>query len=588
MTPLPKDSPPETRSRSDPRSRLHRGLSLGSSSLRGRFLVVLFLGSVVPLGLVGWWLTTSTRRSGEELLQVRLEATLSGVVHTIGFNWVDLRSDLLALTEIDELRAALGTGRDVFPAGDTGGLQKFEAAWTRVEEAVDAVVFYDLAGDFRGRYPSEDASSASRRGLSSGSVFPRRMDVYGRGSEGRVGTMEVRLRTASLLPSDLVLPGLAGSVLALFDASGTFPLLPLSIDPDLFAQDRFTWAEETWLTVRDTLYEPPLQVVLAAPLGALGQPFETAAQRGLMALLVVLAGAVLLVTLATRRITRPLGELADGADTVARGNLDVMVAEQGPDEVRRVAGAFNTMTENLRRTLQELSQRESLAAVGEFAASLAHEVRNPLTAISLDLKRAQKHVDGGIAKELLDEALREVKRLDASVTDALRLARSGLLSPVRLDLRQPLQAALRAAEPAFQEGGGALQPLALPEEPVWVKGEPGALEQLFLNLLLNSAQALGPGGQAGIDIAQDARFVRISIWDTGKGIPAEEMDRIFEPFFSTSSEGTGLGLPIAQRIARAHGGELRLESTPGRGTTARVTLPAADPAVEGVGPQATP
>ncbi|MGD2124222.1 MAG: HAMP domain-containing sensor histidine kinase, partial [Gemmatimonadota bacterium] len=356
---------------------------------------------------------------------------------------------------------------------------------------------------------------------------------------------------------------------------GTFPLVPLSMDPELFAQDRFTWAEETWVTVRDTLYEPPLQVVLAAPLGALGQPFETATQRGLMALLAVLGVAVFLATLATRRITRPLGELADGADTVAQGNLDVMVAEAGPDEVRRVAGAFNTMTENLRRTLQELSQRESLAAVGEFAASLAHEVRNPLTAISLDLRRAQKHVnEGGAAKELLEQALTEVKRLDASVTDALRLARSGLLSPARLDLRQPIEAALRAAEPAFQECGGELRPIALPEEPVWVKGEPGALEQLFLNLLLNSANALKPGGQAGIDIAQESRRIRISVRDTGRGIPAEEMDRIFEPFFSTSSEGTGLGLPIAQRIARAHGGELQLDSTPGEGTTAEVTLPA--------------
>jgi signal transduction histidine kinase len=519
------------------------------------------------------------------MLQLRLEETLSEVVHTIGFNWVDLRSDLLALTEIGAVRTALAEGRDVPPAADTLGSQELEAAWSRVEEAVSDVIFYDLNGEFRGRYPNADPAVEARRGTSGGSVFPRRMDVYGNGSEGLVGTMEVRLRTGSLLSSDLILPGLAGSVLALFDATGTYPLLPLAMDPGLLAGDRFTWEDDTWLTVRDTLYEPPLQVVLAAPLGALGQPFETATQRGLMALLAVLAVAVFLATLATRRITRPLGELADGADTVAQGNLDVMVSEGGPDEVRRVAGAFNTMTENLRRTLQELSQRESLAAVGEFAASLAHEVRNPLTAISLDLKRAQKHIgEGGTARELLEQALNEVKRLDASVTDALRLARSGLLSPVRLDLREPIEAALRAAEPAFQECGGELQKIALPQEPVWVKGEPGALEQLFLNLLLNSAEALEQGGQAGIDIAQESRRIRISVWDTGKGIPPREMDRIFEPFFSTSSEGTGLGLPIAQRIARAHGGELRLDSTSGEGTTAEVTLPAIGSSPKPVGP----
>jgi signal transduction histidine kinase len=524
---------------------------------------------------MGWWLANSTRRSGEELLQARLEQTLSELVHTIGFNWVDLRSDLLALTEIEEVRAALAEGRDVFPTGDTLGSRELETAWTRVEEAVGSVVFFDLSGEFRGRFPDADPLAITRRSTSGVSVFPRRLDVYGSGSQGPVGTMEVRLRTGSLLPSDLILPGLAGSVLALFDASGSFPLTPLTIEPELLAQDRFSWAEETWLTLRDTLYEPPLQVVLAAPIGALGPPFETAAHRGFIALLAVLAVSVLLATLATRRITRPLRALADGADTVAQGNLDVMVAEDGPEEVRRVAGAFNTMTENLRRTLQELAQRESLAAVGEFAASLAHEVRNPLTAISLDLKRAQKHIgESGTAQELLDQALSEVKRLDASVTDALRLARSGLLSPVKLDLRQPLEAALRASKPAFQECGAELQQLALPEEPVCVKGEPGALEQLFLNLLLNAAEALGPGGEAGVDIAQDAGRVRISVWDTGRGIPPAEMDRVFEPFFSTSSQGTGLGLPIAQRIARAHGGELRLDSPPGEGTTASVLLPA--------------
>ena len=272
----------------------------------------------------------------------------------------------------------------------------------------------------------------------------------------------------------------------------------------------------------------------------------------------------------------PLKRLTDGADTVSHGNLDSAVAESGPDEIRRVASAFNSMTENLRRTLQELSQRESLAAVGEFAASLAHEVRNPLTAIRLDLERAQKHIgEGERASTLVDHALGEVRRLDASVTDALRLARSGQLSPVTLDLRQPLEAAYRAAEPSFRSRGAKLQPLALPADPVWTKGDAGALEQLFLNLLLNAADALSTGEQAGVDLMREAGHISLSIWDRGKGIAPDAIERIFEPFYSTTPEGTGLGLPIARRIARAHGGELEIESTPGEGTTARVSLPLA-------------
>jgi two-component system sensor histidine kinase AtoS len=294
--------------------------------------------------------------------------------------------------------------------------------------------------------------------------------------------------------------------------------------------------------------------------------------------LVVAFVGLVLATFATRRITSPLRDLADGADAVARGDLAPAVAEAGPDEIRRVAVAFNTMTENLRRTLQELSHRESLAAVGEFAASLAHEVRNPLTAIRLDLERARKHAaDPDRATQLMDSALHEITRLDASVTDALRLARSGQLTLAPLDLRQPLEAAVRAAEPHFTDRRADLQPLTLPDEPVWTAGDAGALEQLFLNLLLNAAQALKAGAKAGVELTEEHGRLCISIWDEGEGIAAEAMDRIFEPFYSKSAEGTGLGLPIARRVAQAHGGELEIESTPGRGTTARVTLPVSVP-----------
>lgn len=550
-----------------------------SPSLRTSFLLILLLGAVLPLGIVGWWLTRTTRASGQELLRTRLEQTLGDIVQTVGTNWVDLRSNLLALAESEAVRAALAEGRAISTSTDNPSWQELELAWASTEHAVERVTFYDLENEPRGSLPPE---GRTRGIVSTGytfSILPLRLAIYGRGASGQIGTMEVRLRTSSLLPSDLVLPGLGGSVLALFDASGTTPLLPITIEPELLEGNRFTWADETWLAVRDTLYEPPLQLALSAPLGALGQPFETAARRGLIALLVVAAAAFLLATLATRRITLPLEYLADGADTVSRGDLESAVPELGPDEIRRVASAFNTMTENLRRTLRELSQRESLAAMGEFAASLAHEVRNPLTAIRLDLERAQKHLgEGERASQLVDHALNEVRRLDASVTDGLRLARSGQLSLVTLDLRQPLKAAFRAAAPRFRSRGAELQPLALSAEPVYTKGDAGALEQLFLNLLLNAADALKTGEQAGVALTQKSGRLHVCIWDRGKGVSADAMDRIFEPFYSTSPEGTGLGLPIARRIAQAHGGQLEIESTPGEGTTARVFLPAASSA----------
>jgi signal transduction histidine kinase len=544
-------------------------------SLRTGFLLILLVGAVVPLGIVGWWLAHSTRTSGENLLRARLHETLNEIVRTVGTNWVDQRSSLLALAECDAVRSALAERRTI-SLTEGAGPSELVQAWAVASPSVERAAFYDAEGTLRGSLEREDLMARGGAAGAAPSVLPVRMPVYGRGTAGRIGTMEVRLLTSSLVQSDLVIPGLGGSVLALFDASGTIPLLPLTMDPALLARNRFTWAGETWLAVRDTLYEPPLQLSLAAPLGALGRPFAQAARRGAVALLLVAAAATGLGTLLTRRITRPLEHLADAADAVARGDLAAAVPEAGPDEIRRVAGAFNTMTDNLRRTLQELSRRESLAAVGEFAASLAHEVRNPLTAIRLDLERARRHADEpGRAAELMDSALHEINRLDASVTDALRLARSGQLTPVALDLRGPLAAAFRASGPRFAERGSDLQPLALPEEPVMMAGDAGALEQLFLNLLLNAAQAVGPGAQAGVEFTAEGGRLCVTVWDRGTGIPPEVMERIYEPFYSTSPEGTGLGLPIALRIAQAHGGELAIESTPGEGTIVRVSLPAA-------------
>jgi signal transduction histidine kinase len=116
--------------------------------------------------------------------------------------------------------------------------------------------------------------------------------------------------------------------------------------------------------------------------------------------------------------------------------------------------------------------------------------------------------------------------------------------------------------------------------PAWVLGDAMALEQLFLNLLLNAAQALPTGGRAALALDVEAADLCVVVSDTGVGISPENLERVADPFFSTKSDGTGLGLPIARQIATAHGGSLRIASTPGAGTRVEVRLPAA-PAAPG-------
>ena len=134
---------------------------------------------------------------------------------------------------------------------------------------------------------------------------------------------------------------------------------------------------------------------------------------------------------------------------------------------------------------------------------------------------------------------------------------------------------MRTAQPEFASRGVRLEPLSDRADRVSVKGDAAALEQVFLNLLLNAAQAQGSGGRAGVRIDTRDAHVRLAVWDDGPGIPPEDRTKVLDPFYSTKEEGTGLGLAIAQRIVAAHGGDLHVQSTPDGGTTVSVRLPLA-------------
>jgi len=261
---------------------------------------------------------------------------------------------------------------------------------------------------------------------------------------------------------------------------------------------------------------------------------------------------------------------------VAGGDLDHRIDQRGTDEVSRVGGAFNSMVENLRRTLGELSKRQALAAVGEYAASLSHEVRNGLTAVRVDLQRAEEKITDDVAgRPLISRALENVKRLDRTVSASLQVARRISAPRRRVDLRLLLQSAARSADGAFTERGALIAPMTADGEVAWVLGDAMALEQLFLNLLLNSAQALERGGQATIALNRDGFDLHVVVTDTGVGIIPEDLEHVLDPFFSTKTDGTGLGLSIARQIAASHGGSLLIESVPGKGTRVEVRLPLA-------------
>jgi signal transduction histidine kinase len=542
-----------------------------SASLRGKLLLVVLACAVAPLGMLGFWLTRSAASSGEALLGAQLDSTLARVAAGIRSHWMYEQSDLLLLaenTEVSALARPPRTGEEP-PA-------YISQVFGTVDPSIVRVIYYDRAGRPRWTLSSEPPAEQEPRGHGLLARRPlRRLEVPVRDPSGTVlGTLSGEFRASALIPGDTVIGGVAGAVLAVFDPRSGASLVDEPFARAQLLSRRFTNGGKEWLAARRSVAVPALELLLAAPLDPYVRPFRRTARAEVLALLAVLGGVLLITFYLVGRVTRKLGVLAAAADAVAAGDLSSQVAVSGRDEVSRVASAFNTMTASLRNTLRELSQRGALAAVGQFAATLSHEVRNSLTSLRVDLQRAEEKLGGdSAASGLVTRALGKVNRLDAAVTGALRVARSGDIRLRSTDLGAAVGAAVQVAEAEFSSRGVTLH-WEPPQPPVWVEGDAGALEQLALNLLLNAAQATLAGGDVRVTIGRDGPQLLLSVRDTGTGIAADQLGRVVEPFQTTKERGTGLGLPIARQITAAHRGELVIETEEGRGTTVTVRLPA--------------
>jgi signal transduction histidine kinase len=223
------------------------------------------------------------------------------------------------------------------------------------------------------------------------------------------------------------------------------------------------------------------------------------------------------------------------------------------------------------------SQR--LETLGAMAAALAHEVRNPLSTMSVNLQLLAEDFaqpQSPVEQRTLRRArllLGEVKRLDGLVADFLKLVRGYEIKPEVVDLELLVAEALRFADP--EHARLAIRPRFSPDPGArFVLADPALLRTAILNLLVNARQAMAEaGGELLVEIVGRENHVEVRITDTGPGIPPELQEKIFRPWYSTKEGGTGLGLPTARRIVEELGGELRLQSEVGRGTRFTLTVP---------------
>jgi signal transduction histidine kinase len=235
---------------------------------------------------------------------------------------------------------------------------------------------------------------------------------------------------------------------------------------------------------------------------------------------------------------------------------------------------------------RQMRAAERLSVLGTLAAALAHEIRNPLEALNLNLELLERNLGAPEGAAGQDEKRQkylgilksEISRLSGIVENFLSFARPSRKATNRLHLAEVLKAVTDLV--ANQAKSRNVEMILVADgSPILVEGSEDQIKQAFLNVIINSLEAMPNGGRLVVSAVSvessgsTAATATVRIEDTGEGIPAERMGRLFEPFFSTRAHGTGLGLTIAHRVIQDHGGRIRVESTRGRGTTLTVELP---------------
>jgi len=323
------------------------------------------------------------------------------------------------------------------------------------------------------------------------------------------------------------------------------------------------------------------------------QPTEESyaiAEQNLVFLVVVficsLIAALILGIYLARKISGPVTVLLDGVNQVATGKLDTKIAVDSGDEIGKLAAAFNMMTGKLKlhmdevdkahlevlRTQKQLLQSEKMAAIGQLAAGLAHEIYNPLNVISGFTEVLLKQNRPDTEKKHLEEIYRETGRCQNLIAELLRFAKPKKSGRTLSDIGVILTETVSLAQ-AQAKAQGISTIIDIPTNLPLVVADKDQLKQVFLNLLLNACQAMPSGGDLHVMAYTSDGRLNVDIKDTGIGIKTQDLQNIFNPFFTTKAEGTGLGLALSFAVMESHGGVINVKSKEGEGAVFTLTLP---------------
>jgi signal transduction histidine kinase len=231
---------------------------------------------------------------------------------------------------------------------------------------------------------------------------------------------------------------------------------------------------------------------------------------------------------------------------------------------------FARVTRGLIASEERARRSETLASMGQLAATMAHEIRNPLAIIRATSERLKNAPPGDEIWHYIPE---EVERLNAILSTYLDFARSDPASAEELDLAESMERVRLLCEPELARRGIRVVSRVEVEGPALLRGSPAGVRQVLLNLILNAQEAMPQGGQLTLGLSRRDRHWVCEVADTGQGIPREKLRHIFDPFYSSKERGTGLGLAVVDRIVREHGGRVEVDSREGHGARFSLVFP---------------
>ncbi|MHB8808440.1 MAG: ATP-binding protein [Desulfobulbaceae bacterium] len=259
-----------------------------------------------------------------------------------------------------------------------------------------------------------------------------------------------------------------------------------------------------------------------------------------------------------------------GGELTLAVNVTGIVTEEGEEIGTMIILHDLTETKRLQATVQK---QEKLAAIGNLAAGVAHEVRNPLSSIKgYATYFASLFEEGSEQKKAAEVMTSEVERLNRVISELLEIARPSDIRPRPTDISFLLNSSLRLVQQEAETVGVRIETDIAPGIPPFIL-DPDRLTQALLNLYINAIQAMPEGGLLTVSAGATAAGLELVVSDSGAGIPDETLNKIFDPYYTSKTTGTGLGLAVVQKVMEAHGGTIRVQSVPGRGTRFAITLP---------------